>query len=80
MLIYSDEVKLFGEVPLLRPWGIQLQNTDDSSKFGHETQTEPHSVAPVHWQGSSAKPWKVVGLASAGPSWGTVSSGDLGGG
>lgn len=73
-------MKPFGDMPLLRPWGLQRQNTDDSSKFGHGTQTEPHSVAPVHWQWSSAKAWKVVGLASAGPSWGTASSRDLGGG
>lgn len=35
-------------MPLLRPWGIQLQNTDDSSKFGHGTQTELYSIAPVY--------------------------------
>lgn len=63
----------------MRPWGIQLQNTDDSSKFGHGTQTELYSIAPVHQQGYSAKPWKVVGLASARPSWGTVSPGAGGG-
>lgn len=62
----------------MRPWGIQPPNTDDSSKFGPGTQTEPYSIAPVDSQGSSAKPWKVVGLASTGPSWGTVSSGELG--